>query len=91
MHFNGMSVELSAILPSWLIAIGIPLIIIISMWEVVWTALACWRAARRGNPLLFIIFLAVNFFGIPEIVYLTMTRNKKVKSAKPSKSKKKKR
>ena len=81
--------ELSAILPAWLIAIGIPLIIVISLWEVVWTALACWRAARRGNPLLFIIFLAVNFFGIPEIVYLIITRNKKQKNRIKNKKRKK--
>ena len=65
------------------------MIIVISLWEVVWTALACWRAARRGNPLLFIIFLAVNFFGIPEIVYLAMTRNKKQKNRIKNKKRKK--
>jgi len=44
----------------------IPLLV----WSAVWTGLALWNAARRGEKLWFIIFLLVHTAGILEILYL---------------------
>ncbi len=55
--------------------LGIPiwLLIIITIWEMIWTGLAMWRAAKLKHVAWFIIFLVVNLFGIPEIIYLIAT------------------
>ncbi len=47
--------------------IGIMCLIV---WSVVWTGLALWHAARRGNTGWFIWFLFVHTAGIVELIYL---------------------
>ncbi|MCX6749392.1 MAG: DUF5652 family protein [Candidatus Pacearchaeota archaeon] len=61
--------------------LGIPLstIIVISIWEANWTAIAMWKSARNNHLVWFIVFLIVNLIGIPEIIYLIVTRKKKNK------------
>lgn len=59
------------------LGIAVWLIIIISIWEVIWTGIAMWRAAQRRHLVWFIVFLIVNLFGIPEIIYLIVTSKKK--------------
>ena len=45
--------------------------------DVVLTGFAMWLAARRNEKGWFIIFLVVQLFGIPELIYLLINRNKK--------------
>ena len=40
------------------------------VWSAVWTGLALWHAARRGNTGWFIWFLLVHTAGIAELIYL---------------------
>ncbi len=58
--------------------LGIPiwLIVVITLWETIWTGFAMWRAAHRRHLVWFIVFLVVNLLGIPEIIYLAVTRKK---------------
>ena len=44
--------------------------------DVVFTGFAMWLAARRNEKGWFIIFLVVQLFGIPELIYLFINRNK---------------
>jgi len=50
------------------------LIIILIIWELYWTARACWYAAKRNDRGWFLVFLIVNLFGIPEMIYLQKYR-----------------
>jgi hypothetical protein len=49
---------------------------VLLVWTIVWKGLAMWRAARRGDKVWYIVFLVVNLLGIPEIIYLVVTKNK---------------
>ena len=57
-------------------------IVVISVWEVIWTGLAMWTAAKKKNKILFVIFLVVNLLAIPEIVYFIVTRKKEMPAIK---------
>lgn len=46
------------------------MIIPLMVWSAVWTGLALWHAARRGEKWWFIFFLLVHTAGIAEILYL---------------------
>jgi hypothetical protein len=51
-------------IPTWLL-------VIISVWSLVWKGLALWKAAAvKKNPIWFIVLLVVNTLGILEILYL---------------------
>ncbi len=54
------------------------LIVAVALWEVLWNGIAMWKSARRGHIFWFVIFLLVNLLGIPEIIYLIVTRKKSV-------------
>lgn len=45
-------------------------VIPLALWSVIWTGLALWHAARRGEKWWFIFFLLVHTAGIVEILYL---------------------
>jgi len=59
------------------LASNVWLILLITIWEAVWTGLAMWRSARLKHTIWFVIFLIVNLLGIPEIVYLIVTKKKR--------------
>lgn len=46
------------------------LLILLVVWSLVFKGLALWRAARRGSRGWFIALLAINTFGLLEIIYL---------------------
>lgn len=48
----------------------VPLLIGFVLWSLLWKGLGLWHAARRGEPVWFIILLLVNTLGILEIIYL---------------------
>jgi methionyl-tRNA synthetase len=43
-------------------------------WTLVWKGFAMWRAGKRNEKAWFVVFLIVNLLGIPEIVYLLVTK-----------------
>lgn len=49
---------------------GITLIVLVSVWSVVWKAIALWKAARRNEIVWYIVFLLINTAGILEIIYI---------------------
>lgn len=62
----------------------IPLMI----WSAVWTGLALWHAARRGEKWWFILFILIHTAGILEIIYLVFVAKALVTNKPPSKRRK---
>lgn len=52
-------------------------LIIFSLWELVWKALALWRASRNNQRYWFTALLIINTVGILPIVYLKFFQKKK--------------
>jgi hypothetical protein len=50
----------------------------LSLWELVWKGLALWRAAQRGQKAWYVAILIINSLGILPIIYLLVSREKKV-------------
>lgn len=50
--------------------LGALVFILLLVWSLVWKGLALWRAARQGKNRWFIALLAINTFGILEILFL---------------------
>jgi hypothetical protein len=46
------------------------LIVILSIWSLIWKGLALWKSARFGHKKWFIVMLVLNTVGILEILYL---------------------
>ena len=46
------------------------LIVLLALWELGWTAVACWHAARKDDKGWYIFFSLITLLGIPEIIYL---------------------
>lgn len=55
----GISVELLSVL-----------IVIITIWSLVWKGLALWKSARKNHLVWFVVMLVVNTIGILEILYI---------------------
>ncbi len=60
-------------IPMWTMLL---ILLLFVVWEAVWTIIAMWRAAKNNHLVWFIIFLVVNLFAIPEIIYIILTRKK---------------
>lgn len=65
-------------------------LVILAIWESIWTGIAMWKAARKNHIALFILFFIINFFGIPEIIYIFGFKGKKQAKPKIRKKSKKK-
>lgn len=50
---------------SYSVITGISLI-----WTLIWKGIGLWYAAKKEDKVWFIVFLVLNLFGIPEIIYL---------------------
>jgi len=48
-----------------------------ALWELVWKALAMWKAARNKQLAWFIVILVVNTLGILSIVYILFFQRKR--------------
>jgi sorbitol-specific phosphotransferase system component IIC len=57
---------------TWLI----PVIIILSVWELVWKCIAMWKAGRNNHLAWFICIAVINTVGILPIVYILLHRKK---------------
>lgn len=44
--------------------------IILAIWSIVWSGLALWKSAKRGDKWWFIFFMLVHTAGIAEVLYL---------------------
>ncbi len=56
-------------LPTWVIPVFV--------WTMIWKAIASWKAARKGHLSWFIVFFAINTFGILPILYTVVLKNVK--------------
>jgi hypothetical protein len=67
--------------------LGMPvgLLIVITIWEMIWTGVAMWKSARRKHFVWFIVFFLVNILAIPEILYIFVFSKMKKKSRKKKK------
>ncbi|OGM26634.1 hypothetical protein A3D00_01130 [Candidatus Woesebacteria bacterium RIFCSPHIGHO2_02_FULL_38_9] len=50
--------------------ISTPVIIILSVWEIVLKGITLWKSARKGQKYWFVFLLIVNSAGILPIIYL---------------------
>lgn len=46
------------------------LLLILALWNLAWKGFALWKAAKNNQRRWFIVILALNTFGILEIIYL---------------------
>lgn len=60
-------------------------LVIIVIWELIWTGFGCWKSARRNSPIWFILMLVLNTVGILEILYIFVF-SELGKPIKPSKT-----
>lgn len=54
----------------------IPLIIVLAIWDAVWTMIALWKSARNNHLAWFIFIGIINSIGILPIVYILLHRKK---------------
>lgn len=47
-----------------------PILVLVSVWSIIWKALALWKAARQGSKGWYVALLLINTVGILEILYL---------------------
>lgn len=47
---------------------------LVAIWSVAWKGWALWRAARLRHVVCYIVLLVLNLLGIPEIIYIYVTR-----------------
>ena len=60
---------------SWLI----PIIIVLSVWDVAWKLIALWKSARNSHMAWFICIAIFYTVGILPIIYILTHRNKSIK------------
>lgn len=53
------------------------LLVVLGVWELVWKALALWRAARLHQKAWYIVILIINSVGVIPIVYLLVSKKTK--------------
>jgi hypothetical protein len=56
-------------LPHWL-AVIVPLLIMVAIWDAVWKAIAMWKCGRNNQLAWFICIVVFNTAGILPIIYL---------------------
>ncbi len=54
----------------------LPLIIVLSLWEIVWKLIAMWKSARNNDLAWFILIAVFNTAGILPIIYILTHREK---------------
>jgi len=57
-------------------AVGVLVLLVISLWSVVWKMLALYRAGSYGHKGWFVALFFINTVGILEILYLTIFSRK---------------
>lgn len=64
-------------LSPFLSSLFLPLIIIFSVWELIWKGIALWKCGRNNQSGWFIAILILSTCGILPIVYLLFFQKKK--------------
>ncbi|MFH1972971.1 MAG: DUF5652 family protein [archaeon] len=59
-----------------MLALPIGLLIVLSLWELVWKGIALWKCGRHNQLTWFILILILNTVGILPIVYLLFFQKK---------------
>jgi hypothetical protein len=54
----------------------LPLIVILSLWEIVWKIIAMWKSARNNDLVWFILIAVFNTLGILPIIYILLHKKK---------------
>ena len=49
-------------------------ILIVALWDLIWKALAMWKAAKRSSKVWFVVLLVLNTAGLLPILYLGLTK-----------------
>lgn len=57
------------VLMEQLLGMGAGWLVLLVAWSLLWKGLALWRAARRNEPVWYVVLLVVNTLGILEIIY----------------------
>ena len=60
--------------------LGLSILLMLSLWSVIWKGLALWRASKLRQKKWFVVLLVVNTVGILEILYLSVFSKKKQSS-----------
>lgn len=53
------------------------LLLVASLWGLIWKGFALWYAAKKGNSRWFVILLVVNAAGLLEVLYLLKIRKER--------------
>jgi hypothetical protein len=69
--------------------IWVYLIIVVSIWDLVWKIISSWRAGRNNQPVWFVFLLVLNTMGILPLVYLAWFQKNQNPKKKISKRRKK--
>ncbi|MBU0466770.1 MAG: hypothetical protein KJ718_02565 [Nanoarchaeota archaeon] len=77
---------------TWYTSLPVWLVLIITVWSLVWKGLALWKAAAKNkSPIWFIVLLVVNTISLLEILYIFIFSEMrgKSKTAEPKVKKRK--
>ncbi|MEX0931788.1 MAG: DUF5652 family protein [Candidatus Paceibacterota bacterium] len=53
------------------------LIVILTIWSLVWKGIALWKAVKQNSPYWFVALLIINTVGILEILYIYIFSKRK--------------
>jgi len=69
-YLDQSSLDSTAINAFLATSVGVFVIIVLSLWTLVWKAIALWKAARRTDTAWYVILTVLNTLGILEIIYI---------------------
>lgn len=64
------------------VTVALAIMIIISIWSLVWKGLALWKASKKNHRIWFIVILLINSIGILEILYIYVFSKMNLKKSK---------
>jgi len=67
--------------------VAIVLVVVASIWAIVWKGLALWKSSKKDHKIWFVVLLIVNTIGILEILYIYLFSKIKLKDRKRKKKK----
>ena len=57
------------------------IIMVLSIWSIIWKGFALWKASRKGQRNWFVAMLIINTLGILEIIYIFYFQKKEKKES----------
>lgn len=55
----------------------LPILIVVAIWELVWKAIAMWKAAKNDNKVVYVLLIILNTAGLFPIAYILINRKKR--------------